>query len=44
MNSYTHPDPVSNSPTSSRLHGKHNHLKNTAQNERYLHTIATPRW
>ncbi len=37
------PGPVSNSPTSSRLHGKPQPFKNnTAQNGRELHTISTP--
>ena len=42
MNSDTHLYPVSNAPTSSRLHGKTQPFKNnTAHFARYLHTIVT---
>ena len=42
MNHDTNPDPVSNAPTSSRLHGKAQPFKNNTEHfARELHTIST---
>ena len=42
MNSYTHPDSVSNPPASSRLHDKHNHSKKLSRKMSGICTLCYP--